>query len=157
MKFEVKWILIGPVSTMLMAATAYATPPIKTGLWEEVTTVKRDPRPARTVTTQICLTSADLERVDQRVAQMGTNKSCKLENQKHSDRSTSAEWACSAKGVSMRGHGEVVYDDPTHFHVSTTQQTIAGGRVIDTILSSKSRWISAECGNVKPLSEYTKK
>jgi hypothetical protein len=157
MKFEVKWILIGPISTMLTAGAAYATPPIKTGLWEEVTTVKRDPIPARTMTTRICLTSADLERVDQRASQMGKNKNCKLENYKHSDRSTSSDWACSAKNVSMHGHGEVVYDDSTHFRVSTAQQTTAGGRVINTTLTSQSRWLSSDCGNVKPLSDYTKK
>jgi len=42
---------------------------------------------------------------------------------------TSTGWACSGKGRQYAGHGEVVYDDSTHFHVSTTQQTTAGGRV----------------------------
>jgi Protein of unknown function (DUF3617) len=157
MKLEVKWALIGPIVTVLMAGTARAAPPIKTGLWEEVTTVKRDPAPERTLTTRICLTPADLERVDQRAAQMGNNKNCKLENYKHGERSSSSDWFCAAKDVNMRGHGEVVYDDSTHFHVSTTQQTKIGGRVINTTLTSQSHWLSADCGNVKPLAEYPKK
>jgi Protein of unknown function (DUF3617) len=154
MQSAAKWVLTGSMFVIVTTGAAHAAPPIKTGLWEEVTTVKRDPAPARTLTTRICLTPADLDRVDQRVSQMGNNKSCKLENFKHSDHSTSSDWACAAKDVTMHGHGEVVYDDSTHFHVSTAQQTIVGGRVMNTTLTSQSRWLSAECGNVKPLSGH---
>ncbi|HWM67552.1 MAG TPA: DUF3617 family protein [Steroidobacteraceae bacterium] len=157
MKLETRWVLTGSMAAVLAVGSAQATPPIRTGLWEEITTVKRDPMLSRTITTRICLNVQDLARVDQRASQMANNRNCKLENYKHSDRATSTGWACSGKDVSMQGHGEVVYDDSTHFHVSTTQQTTAGGRVINTSLASQSRWLSSECGSVKSLSEYSKK
>ena len=157
MKAEAKWVLTCSMAAVWATGAVQAAPPIKTGLWEEVLTIKRDPTPARTVTTRICLTVQDLERVDQRASQMVNNRNCKLEDYKHSDRATSTNWTCSGNDVSMRGHDEVVYGDSAHFRVSTTQQTTVGGRVIHTSVTSQSHWISTNCSSVKPLSESSKK
>jgi len=54
------------MAAVLAVGSAQATPPIRTGLWEEITTVKRDPMLSRTITTRICLNVQDLARVDQR-------------------------------------------------------------------------------------------
>ncbi len=143
---------------LAVAASAQAAPPIKTGLWEETTTVKRDPAPPRTETMQKCLIEQDLERVDRVTEQIRNNKHCKVENLRQSAHGTSSDWSCSAEGgYSSHGHGEVVYDDATHYHLSSENHSVMAGRNVDTSLSSQSRWLSADCGGVKPLSEYRSK
>lgn len=144
-------------AALAFAAAVHAAAPIKTGLWEETNTVKRDGAQLRTVTIQNCLTDKDVDsnKFDQQLAKIRNNKSCTLGNLKKNDRSMSSEWTCAGPQVNMHGNGEFVYDDSTHFHLTTEEHTTAAGRNIDTSLSVQGRWLSADCGNVKPLSSYS--
>lgn len=144
------------LAALALMATAHAGAMIKTGLWEETDTVKRDGAPS-TVTIKNCLTEKDVDsnKFDQRLARIRNNKNCSLDNLKKSDRSMSSEWTCAGSQMSMHGKGEFVYDDSTHFHLTTEDHTNAAGRSIDTSVSVQGRWLSADCGNVKPLSSYS--
>jgi len=141
------------LAALAVVISAQAGPPIKAGLWEETSTVKRGDTPQRSVTIQNCLTDKDLDsnKIDQLIARMKNNKNCRLENFKHSDRATSSEWVCTGPQVSMRGRGELVYDDSSHFHMSSEEHTTMKDRSVDTILSAQSRWLSSDCGSVKSL------
>ena len=146
------------LAALAFMATAHAGAMIKTGLWEETDTVKRDGTP-RTATIQNCLTEKDVDsnKFDQQLARIRNNKSCTLDNLKKSDRSISSEWTCAGPQVNMHGKGEFVYDDSTHFHMTSEEHTSAAGRSIDTNVSAQGRWLAADCGNVKPLSSYSAK
>ena len=143
----------GVFAALAIFVSAHAQAPIQAGLWEETSTVKRGNSPPRAGTIKNCLTQQEIDenRFDQMMAKVKSNKSCKLENLQHSDRATSSEWTCSGAHLDMHGKGELVFDDTTHFHMSSEEHTHIDGRQVDTALSVQSHWISAQCGDVKPL------
>jgi len=160
MKIESKVLSAGcALAALAVVMSVQAGSPIRTGLWEEITTVKRDADQPRSVTIQNCLTEEDVsqDKFDRVLARIKSNKSCQLENYQHSDRATSTEWKCAGQGVSMHGKGELVYDDSTHFHMSSEDHTTMSGRSVNTNMSVQSRWLSSDCGKVKPLSGYSAK
>ena len=149
------WVSIagGGFAVFAIFVSAHAQTPIKAGLWEETSTVTRGGGEPRVVTTQNCLTQQTLDenRFDRVIAKIKSNKSCQLQNLKHDDRSTSSEWTCKSAHVDMHGKGELVFDDASHFHMSSEEHSNIDGRLMDTTLSVQSHWISAQCGDVKPV------
>jgi len=141
------------LAALAVFTSAHAQTPIKTGLWEETSTVKRGGGEPRSVTIQNCLTEQilDQSKFDRLVARVKNNKSCQLRDLKHTDRIVSSEWECTSEHVNMHGRGELVFDDDAHFHLSSEEHSIADGRAIDTVVNVSSRWLSADCGTVKPL------
>lgn len=141
------------IAAITAFASAQAQTPIKTGLWEETSTVKRGGGEPHSVTIQNCLTEQilDQSKFDRLVARVKNNKSCKLHDLKHTDRIVSSEWECTSEHVNMHGQGELVFDDSAHFRLSSEEHSIVDGRAIDTVVNVTSRWLSADCGTVKPL------
>jgi len=121
-----------------------ASLPIKPGLWEEETTVKRGGGEPHTVTIKHCLTEADLSknRFYQTIDRMKSNKACHLDQFNDTGKSVNASWTCSGTNVDMHGSGELVFDTDTRFHVSTSEHTVAAGRALDTSVLVNARWLS---------------
>ncbi len=121
-----------------------ASLPIKPGLWEEETTVKRGGGEPHSVTIKHCLTEADLgkNRFYQTLDRMKSNKSCRLDRFDDTGKAVRASWACSGTNVDMHGDGELVFDTETRFHLSTSEHTVAAGRALDTSVLVNARWLS---------------
>ena len=143
----------GAFAALAFIASAHAQTPIKAGLWEETSTVARGGTAPRTVTIQNCLSQEELDanQFDRVLARIKNNKSCQVQNLRHDARGASSEWTCKGTNLDLHGKGELVFDDATQFHMSSEEHSNITGRTMDTNLSVQSHWISAQCGDVKPL------
>ena len=164
---------------MLGAATgqvalAQSAPPIKMGLWADTATVTTTTHlppevaakinapggvmtlPPRVINTNICHTAADWTRS---IAGANQAKNCTMTNKVVTAKGMSMDMTCTVpnQGTST-GHIDAVFDSPEQVH-STVHMAFTGapkaqngaGMSTTVDIKSESHYVSADCGDVKPL------
>lgn len=105
---------------------------------------------------KVCMTKEMTER--DRPPQTGENNSgCEMKNFKRSGDSYSGEMVCD--GPNLKGVGTITGKYPTAESFSSTYdfKGTMQGHPATTHQETSGKWLSADCGDVKPASDYAKK
>jgi hypothetical protein len=105
----------------------------------------------QTVTTQICMTQADVD-ADKPPA-MQRDSGCTSNITSKSTSSITAEMVCSGQ-MQGSGHIQIAYSGDSHYEGSYTFKGVMEGHPMETSSNFKGDWVKADCGAVKP---YTAK
>jgi hypothetical protein len=97
-------------------------------------------------TVKYCMTQAD---VDRAAPKFPSNIGCHLENTRFTANHFVTDVVCTGR-ASGRGHIDVSYMSPTYFKGSQTMTMSVNGREVHTDTTMEGRWLSADCGKVKP-------
>jgi len=148
-----------------------AAPPVDLGLWqvqsattlESAIPIQLPPAQAEELrrmgipvpgqptrrTDQSCLT----ERSFDRLGEPDHGRACHRENVQLTSGGLSAEVVCDGDGTKGRGHLDLVFDDPTHFHgtLNLKGRSKSAPGISGLNVSMSGRWLGAQCGSVKPL------
>jgi hypothetical protein len=149
-----------------------ATPPVKMGLWESTITstiggltippdvaarLQAMGRPVpgstpHTSVTQSCMTKEEWAKSIEKMNNSNETK-CTYTNRNFTSSKFSFDMSCaSERGGVFTGHFEMLVDDDEHTHGSAHMKSEGGPNgnplTIDTTLST--RYLSADCGDVKP-------
>jgi hypothetical protein len=103
------------------------------------------------IVTEVCITKEMAQ--SQSVPHMSEQTGCEIENQKRSGNQYSADIVCD--GSQMKGKGRVKGSMKSAGQVESTYEfegTVEGRPVKHQQVSS-GRWIAADCGKVKPMTE----
>lgn len=105
---------------------------------------------------KVCISKEMAEREPHQISQR-PDQSCKTENMKQDGNSYSLDLICD--GPNMKGKGTVKgsYDNNESFRSSYDFQGVARNRPISNHVQTTGKWLSADCGNVKPISDFQKK
>ena len=133
------------LSVSLGAAMAQQ-PPIKMGLWEKNMTMNSSALGSRTIKSRSCITPAEWQELVGNVNKQQT-PGCSIQVNK------------TAKGYSFNGtceNGQMVLSgsstitDAEHIVAESHSTTTRNGQKRQNDTHSTSRWISADCGKIKP-------
>lgn len=161
-------------STVLSAPLAMAASPMKPGLWEmtmKSDAMKNMPQipPAQMeqmrklgvdipqmqdggIVTKVCVTPKMAE--SDRMPGLGDNNmGCEIQNQKNSGNSYSADVMCD--GANMKGKGKVKgsFTGSQAFTSTYDFKGTVAGRPVDQRHETSGKWMSSDCGNIKPASD----
>ncbi len=98
------------------------------------------------MTSRYCMTAADVAN-DKPV--LTHNASCQAKNMKTVGNTFSADLVCTGKVVGT-GHVQITYASPEHYYGRETVAMTVHGTQMHTDMSMDGRWLSADCGKVKP-------
>ncbi len=168
-----KMVLSGLVVAAGQLAWAQSAPPIKMGLWQNTATVTTTMHlppemaaqmnapggamamPPRTVETKTCHTAADWEKSFAN----SQARNCTITNKLMTAKGMSLDLTCTEPGQGKAvAHMDAVFDSPEQVH-STMHMTFVqdsaaqhgAGTSTTMDVKSESRYLSADCGNVKPM------
>lgn len=158
--------------SFLLSAPAFSQSKMKAGLWEVTTqssAMKNMPKippeqmaqmrkmgidmshlQTGAIVNKICITKEMAER--QEVPQMNDKESgCQMKNQQSKGRGFTADMICN--GPEMKGKGVIKteFASESSFTVSSDFKGTAGGMPINDQTTTNGKWLSANCGSVKPL------
>jgi hypothetical protein len=164
--------------SMLYVPVAVAATQMKPGLWEmtmKSDAMKNMPKipPAQMeqmrklgleipqmqdggIVTKVCVTPEMVE--GNAMPGMDPDDSgCEVKNQQQSGNSYSADMVCD--GSTMKGRGKVygTFSGDTGFTSTYDFKGTVAGRPVDQHHETSGKWLSADCGNVKPASEMMPK
>jgi hypothetical protein len=107
------------------------------------------------MTTKVCMTKEMTDR-DQ-PHQSGQNSGCEMKNFKRSGDSYTGEMVCD--GPTMKGVGTISGKNPSAETFSSTYdfKGTTYGQPMTHHHETTGKWLSADCGDVRPASDYTKK
>jgi len=137
--------------------------PIKPGLWEDTSTssmLSGAPGGARPRTTQVCYTaSLSMDDYLNQLLKQTPGVQCTMSNRVATAHSVTVDEMCTAtmNGGAFKTNGHIVLEIPDSEHISSkTHSTMSGtmqGRPMDMTLdlTTSAKFISSDCGNVKPL------
>lgn len=103
--------------------------------------------PGQASTMRLCITPEQAARGEMPTKEEGR---CKRTNQSRSGKTVRFAFACEGEPPT-RGEGEVTFVSSTQQRSAVTMTTTRGGRSEQMQMQSTSRWLGADCGNVKPL------
>jgi hypothetical protein len=142
----------------LAAAQTPTPPPMKMGLWQSDVTVQMAgmpngiSMPARTVTTQSCMTPDTWKDALQN-RQPNMPATCTTSNVQQDGQHYSADVQCSSQqGFTAAIHVDMQFDSDESMH-GTTTATIGGGAAPQNMTMNstiKSKFVSSDCGDIKP-------
>ena len=73
-----------------------------------------------------------------------------------SDRSaTSWKWHSVCPALGYEGDGEATFSDADHFTIKSSGVATAGGKTVKSDSKRTGKWLSADCGGVKPMDATT--
>jgi hypothetical protein len=107
--------------------------------------------PAGGMTVQICMTREMVEK-NEVPSQKGD---CKSTSQARVGNTMKMAFACTNPPSS--GEGQVTYASPESYTSKMAVNTQVGGKSEKVNMEGSGRWLSADCGNVKPLSQQPAK
>jgi hypothetical protein len=138
-----------------------APPPIKMGLWEATVTANTGMGPKGiTSVHQSCMTPDSWKDLMQKIQARTANVTCTSSNLQQDSHKISFDGSCSMdQGMTANYHVEMFLDGDTAMHGTTTGK-ISGpmfpnGMTIGSSMTSK--FISSDCGDVKPGESKTVK
>jgi hypothetical protein len=105
---------------------------------------------------KICISKEMAEREPHQISER-PDQSCKTENLKQTGNSYSLDLICD--GPNMKGKGNVKgsYDNNENFRSSYDFQGVARNRPVSNHVETTGKWLSADCGTVKPIADPQKK
>ncbi len=77
---------------------------------------------------------------------------CKQETTQQSSNSFKIKYSCAGDAVSQ-GTGEITFSSPKAYTGKTTYVTEANGKTEEMTMTQSGKWLSADCGNIRPDSE----
>lgn len=168
--------IIGAAALFSLSANAHAAEQIRPGLWEmhmqsdamrgmpAISPEQQEqmrrmgiPMPKMQndgIVTQVCITKEMAQ--SQSVPHMSEQTGCEVQNHKQSGRQYSADIVCN--GPQMKGKGKIKgsMKSAEQFESTYEFEGTAEGRPVRHQQVSKGRWIAADCGKVKPMTEMGK-
>jgi len=102
----------------------------------------------QTVTSQICMTQAD---VDADKPPSVQRDGCTSNITSKSASSVTAEMVCNGE-MQGSGHVQIAYSGESHYEGSYTFKGVMRGHPVETSSNFKGDWVKADCGAVKPYS-----
>jgi len=99
------------------------------------------------MTTQYCMTEAE---VNADGPPPSLQKQCKMENMHVTGNTMSADMVCTGE-MQGRGHMTVTYDGPEHYSGKMAFTGSAGGQTRNVTDTFDGKWLSPNCGSVKPV------
>jgi hypothetical protein len=78
---------------------------------------------------------------------------CKTDVTNHS--ATSWKWHSACSDLGYEGQGEATFSDADNFTVKSSGVSTAGGKTIQVNSTRTGKWLSADCGGVKPMDDNT--
>lgn len=106
--------------------------------------VKMAPAGGGGMAMQVCMTQEMVSR-DEVPVQEG----CKTTRGQRSGKTQKFAFTCTNPPSS--GEGEVTYEGPQAYSSRMTVRASHGGQVQATTMETRGKWLSADCGNVKPV------
>lgn len=103
--------------------------------------------PGSATAMRLCMTPAMLAR-QQMPVQMPGN--CRTESSPRSGNTTHIKYSCS--DPSSSGEGDVTVTSPGSYSMKMIATTTVEGQTQKVTVQGKGRWLGADCGSVKPLS-----
>jgi hypothetical protein len=130
-----------------------ATPPMKMGLWESVSTTKMSgmdmpqgmSMPNMTVKVRACMTP---ESYAKNLTASQRQTDCVRSHEVWTAKSFSLDISC--KSGSATGHYEVTFDSPGSSHTVSHMTMNSGGHPMQMDMTSESHFVSSDCGAVTP-------
>lgn len=98
------------------------------------------------MTTQYCMTAAEVNSD----APPSMQKDCKISNMHTDGHTMSADMTCTGR-MQGKGHMTVTYDNPEHYAGKVVFAGSAEGQTTDVTDTFEGKWVSADCGSVKPM------
>ncbi|MGA8160800.1 MAG: DUF3617 domain-containing protein [Acidobacteriaceae bacterium] len=152
------------VSVASLAAQTIEPPPIKMGLWQSEITTTMEGMPnlpsghamaaGHTVVTQGCLTTDSWKKEMQGMQGRMRNTQCTMSNFQQDSHHVSFDESCSASqaGFANTMHFEMLIDDTENGHghadMKMTGPNLPAGMAMH--MTMKTKYLSADCGDVKP-------
>jgi Protein of unknown function (DUF3617) len=135
--------------------------PIKPGLWESTVTMDMGmPGGAKPMTRQVCYSaSMTMDQYMNQLLKQTPGIQCTMSNRIATAHGVTLDQTCvgTVAGGTMKTSGHIVLEFPDSEHVSAkTHSTMSGtmqGKPMDMTMdmTSSAKFISSDCGNVKPL------
>ena len=136
-----------------------STPPMKMGLWEMTSTTTmtipgmNTNMPARATKVRMCHTPESwannlMPQTGRPGAQSNGQSDCVMSNQSFTGHTFSVDISCPKSGT--KGHMTTTWDGSDSSHGTTHMEINSGGRSMTMDGTSTSRFVSSDCGAVKP-------
>jgi Protein of unknown function (DUF3617) len=146
----------------LASAQTITPPPMKMGLWQAEVTMQMSGMPnganipSRTVVSQTCMTpdtwKDSLTRMQNRQRTGPSN--CSVTNVQQDGHHFTADVQCTSQQFTSNGHIDMQFDSDESMHGTTTVSmggpNAPSGMQMQMVVSSKSKFLSSDCGDVKP-------
>ncbi|MFJ7565341.1 DUF3617 domain-containing protein [Herminiimonas sp. NPDC097707] len=108
------------------------------------------------IVNKICITKEMAERDE--VPQMSAKETgCELKNAQRSGATYTVDMVCNGPAMKGKGTIKTVYASDQSFSASSTFKGAVGGRPVDDRNDSSGKWLSANCGLVKPMQDPMQK
>lgn len=122
--------------------------PIKMGLWEKTVDVTNPMGKPMTTTAKSCVTPATWQRMVTNAQKPRDN--CKIDTTKVASGYTFSASCAVGNGMTMEISGTSKITDSEHITSETHSVFTMNGQKRDTTIHATSRFLSSDCGNVKP-------
>jgi hypothetical protein len=108
------------------------------------------------IVNKVCITKEMAER-DEMPQMNAKENACELQNVQRKGATYTAEMVCN--GPTMKGRGMIKTVNASELSFSTTSsfKGTVGGRPVDERSDSSGKWLSADCGSIKPLQDPAQK
>jgi len=103
---------------------------------------------------QVCITQADAARNKTPGAPRDTSSECKLTNQNRSGNTYRADLVCDGPNLKGKGVLKGTYASDMSYTSSYDFTGTSKGRPVNQHHESSGKWLKADCGAVKPMSEW---
>jgi hypothetical protein len=130
-------------SGMLVAQGA----PIKMGLWEKTLITKGDGVEPTNIKAKSCITAASWQEMVANASKQ--HEGCKIDTIKNAHGYTFSG-TCTIGKIAIVMNGSSTIQDPEHIVSETHSTTTTNGKKTTSESHSTSRYLAADCGNVKP-------
>jgi hypothetical protein len=141
------FVLLVMMAASGVVAGAQQVPNIKMGLWEKTLSATGPGGRAISSTTKSCINQAEYKKMIDNVQKPRPECTTKLTQVSNGYTFTSN---CTVNGTVMAITGSTTFPDATHIVSDSHSVTTRNGTKSENNMHSTSRWLSADCGNIKP-------
>jgi hypothetical protein len=141
------FVLLVMMAASGVVAVAQSVPPIKMGLWEKSLSVTGPNGKAISSDTKSCVNQAEYQRMIDSLKKQRQDCTSKVTQVAKGYTFTSN---CTIGGTAMTITGSTTFPDATHIVSDSHSVTTRNGTKSENNIHSTSRWLSADCGNIKP-------
>ncbi len=128
------------------AAMAQQAPPIKMGLWEKTLTDNAMGKTS-TETAKSCVNAAEFQRMVANINRQRPNCTTKVTQVA---KGYTMNATCNLNGTTMTITSSTMFTDSEHIVTESHTTSIKDGQKREIEMHSTSRWLGADCGNIKP-------
>ena len=173
-----KIVLYSCLSVLCSALNAHAAGKMKPGLWEmrmQSDAMKNMPAiPAEqlekmkqmgikipmmqngAITHQVCITREMAEREHPPMAQR-EHTACQPQNMQHSGNAWSMDLLCDSPELKGTGKMTGTYNSDDSLQSIYDFNGVSHNKPVSQHMETKGKWLSADCGDVKPVADFSKK